>query len=89
MSCETVLYEVSDRIATITLNRPERMNAWNGTMAAEVSAALSVAGDDDAVRAIVLPGAGRGFCAGADLQGAQTPSPGTRTVPATTPARRR
>ena len=69
MSYETILVSVEDRVATITLNRPERMNAWTGQLAAEVSAALRAANDDDGVRAVVITGAGRAFCAGADLGG--------------------
>ena len=68
MSYETLLYEVDDHVATITLNRPEKMNAWNADVAAKLSLALVQAGEDDAVRAIILTGAGRAFCAGADLQ---------------------
>jgi enoyl-CoA hydratase/carnithine racemase len=69
MTYETILVSVEDRVATITLNRPERMNAWNAQLASEVSAALRAANDDDGVRAIVITGAGRAFCAGADLGG--------------------
>lgn len=69
MSYETILVSVEDRVATVTLNRPERMNAWSPQMAAELSDALRAANGDDAVRAIVLTGAGRAFCAGADLGG--------------------
>jgi enoyl-CoA hydratase/carnithine racemase len=65
---ETVLYEVAEGVATITLNRPERLNAWNAQLAAELSAALDRADADDEVRAVVLTGAGRAFCAGADLE---------------------
>lgn len=68
MSYEALLYEVDDHVATITINRPEKMNAWNATVAAELSQALLQASEDDAVRAIILTGAGRAFCAGADLQ---------------------
>jgi enoyl-CoA hydratase/carnithine racemase len=59
-------YEVRDRVATITLYRPERLNAWTGRMHAEYRALLQRAADDAAVRVIVVTGAGRGFCAGAD-----------------------
>ena len=69
MALETVGYEVADRVATVTLNRPEKMNAWNGAMARDLSAAMAEARDDDAVRAIILTGAGRAFCAGLDLAG--------------------
>lgn len=73
MDYETLLYEVSDNILTITLNRPDRLNAFTGTMMAEMIAAFDRADADDDVRAIIVTGAGRAFCAGADLsQGAKT-----------------
>lgn len=73
MSFETLLYEVRDHAALVTFNRPEKLNTWNATVAAELSQALQAAEADDAVRAIVLTGAGRAFCAGADLErGART-----------------
>jgi enoyl-CoA hydratase/carnithine racemase len=68
MSYEHILYEVSDRIATITLNRPDRMNAWTAIMERDVRGAMEAAAGDDNVRVIVLTGAGRGFCAGADME---------------------
>ncbi|MGH9171018.1 MAG: enoyl-CoA hydratase-related protein [Acidimicrobiales bacterium] len=61
-------YEVADRIATITLKRPERLNSWTGRMSLEYRAALAEASEDAAVRVIVVTGAGRGFCAGADSE---------------------
>jgi len=63
------LYELDAKtsVATITLNRPERLNAWTETMCRELIAAFDRADADDEVRAIVITGAGRGFCAGADL----------------------
>jgi enoyl-CoA hydratase/carnithine racemase len=64
---EAVLYEVIDQIAIITLNRPERLNAWNGALGAGYFAALDRAEADPDVRVIVVTGAGRGFCAGADM----------------------
>jgi enoyl-CoA hydratase/carnithine racemase len=67
MGYETILLEVKDRVATITLNRPERLNAWTPEMAAELSDALSRCNERDEVRAVVVTGAGRAFCAGADL----------------------
>jgi len=69
---EQILYDVQDGVATITLNRPERLNAWTGTIATEVKAAMRVASDDDKVRVIVLTGAGRGFCSGADMNNLQS-----------------
>jgi enoyl-CoA hydratase/carnithine racemase len=67
MTYEAILYEVDDGVATITFNRPERMNAWNELMAEEVRQALVAANQDDTVRAVVVTGAGKAFCAGADL----------------------
>jgi enoyl-CoA hydratase/carnithine racemase len=73
MAYETILYDVADQILTITLNRPEKLNAYNATMQAELIAAFDAADADDNVRAIIVTGAGRGFCAGADLSsGADT-----------------
>ena len=69
MSYEAILLDVKDLVATITLNRPERMNAWNAQMAAELPDALRECQSRDDVRAVVLTGAGRAFCAGADLGG--------------------
>jgi enoyl-CoA hydratase/carnithine racemase len=65
---QQILYEVSDKIATVTLNRPDRMNAWTGIMEHEVREAMMAASCDDDVRVIVLTGAGRAFCAGADME---------------------
>ncbi len=64
---EHILYEVEDAIATITLNRPDKLNAYMPEMGDEVVAAFAKARGDDAVRVIVVTGAGRGFCAGVDL----------------------
>jgi len=69
MSFDTLLYEIRGHAALITFNRPEKMNTWNATVAVELSQALQNAEADDSVRAIVLTGAGRAFCAGADLEG--------------------
>jgi enoyl-CoA hydratase/carnithine racemase len=60
-------YQAADRIATITLNRPDKLNAWTAIMEHEVRAAITAAENDENVRVIVLTGAGRGFCAGADM----------------------
>lgn len=67
MAYETILYSVEDQILTITLNRPEKLNAYNATMQAELIDAFDRADADDDVRAVIVTGAGRGFCAGADL----------------------
>ncbi len=69
MSYEQITAETADGVLTITLNRPDRLNAWTPTMGRELIAAFDAADADDAVRAIIVTGAGRGFCAGADLQG--------------------
>jgi enoyl-CoA hydratase/carnithine racemase len=58
---------VQDRVATVTLHRPDKLNAWTAQMGREVRAAMTEAARDGAVRVIVLTGAGRGFCAGADM----------------------
>ena len=67
MDYQHILYGVEQRVATITLNRPERLNAWTGIMEREVRQAMEAAAADEGVRVIVLTGAGRGFCAGADM----------------------
>jgi enoyl-CoA hydratase/carnithine racemase len=64
---EEIAYEVADPVATITLTRPQALNAWTTRMGAEVKHAMAAAEADPAVVAIVVTGAGRGFCAGADL----------------------
>ncbi len=66
---ETILVGTAGSVVTITLNRPDALNALNATMRRELSAAIKQLGRDDDVRAIVLTGAGRGFCSGADLRG--------------------
>ena len=71
MNLQTVLYEVTDRVAVVTLNRPEAMNAWTPQLSDELTIALGAADTDDDVRAIVVTGAGKAFCAGADLSGGE------------------
>ena len=77
MAYEQIIYEVADNIATITLNRPEKLNAFTGIMMNEMLDAFDQADADDNVRAVIVTGAGRAFCAGADL------SAGPRTFDAT------
>jgi enoyl-CoA hydratase/carnithine racemase len=67
MDFEQITAELSERVLTITLNRPERLNAWTATMGRELIEAFDRADADDEVRVIIVTGAGRGFCAGADL----------------------
>ncbi|MGC2533286.1 MAG: enoyl-CoA hydratase-related protein, partial [Candidatus Sulfotelmatobacter sp.] len=67
MPTQETIYEVANRVATITLNRPDKLNAWTVTMEKEVRASLEEAERDANVGIIVLTGAGRGFCAGADM----------------------
>jgi len=85
------LLDVKDRIATITLNRPERMNAWTAQMGVELNEHLLRCDEDDEIRAVIVTGAGRAFCAGADLErggdtfaggerGENAPRPAPRTI---------
>ncbi len=76
---QEILYQVQDPIATITLHRPERLNAWTDRMGAEVKHAVARAEADPQVAILVLTGAGRGFCAGADLQNLKDISEGARS----------
>jgi enoyl-CoA hydratase/carnithine racemase len=67
MTYTDILYDVDDFVATVTLNRPEKLNAWTSEMDADLRHAIERAAAEDSVRAIVITGAGRGFCAGADM----------------------
>ena len=67
MAFEQIIAELEDHVLTITLNRPDRLNAWTPTMGRELIEALDRADADDEVRAVIITGAGRAFCAGADL----------------------
>ena len=71
-----ILYNVEDPIATITLNRPDQLNAWTNQMGNEVRHAIGCAEADPDVVVIILTGAGRGFCAGADMRGLESLSQG-------------
>jgi enoyl-CoA hydratase/carnithine racemase len=67
MSFEQIIYELDGGVLTLTLNRPDRLNAWTGQMGHELMEAFDRADADDEVHAVIVTGAGRGFCAGADL----------------------
>ena len=84
MSYEAILYETRGPVAIITLNKPERLNAIGGAVREEVHAAVEAAHHDDAVRAAIITGAGRGFCSGADLSGAATRAAGGGGMPSPT-----
>ncbi|MEO1188590.1 MAG: enoyl-CoA hydratase-related protein, partial [Pseudomonadota bacterium] len=81
---QDIFTDTEDHILIITLNRPDRLNAWTGQMQMEVQDAIERAGSDDAIRAIVVTGAGRGFCAGADMAGLQEISPNGEAADAAT-----
>ena len=76
-----ILYEVADKIANITLNRPNRMNAWTPIMERDVRHAMESAAADDNVRVIILTGAARAFCAGADMDALKGLIPTTSGAP--------
>lgn len=85
MSYSQILYETDDGVATITLNRPDRLNAWTGVMASELRATMTAAEADRSVKVIILTGAGRGFCAGADMNDLTAISTAGRTGGAARP----
>ena len=70
---ETITYAVEDGVATVTLNRPEKLNAFNTRMMRDLIDVFDVTDGDDAVRAVIVTGAGRAFCAGADLVSREDP----------------
>ena len=69
MAYETLLTELENRVLTVTLNRPERLNALSPTMLRELLAICDEIDSNDEIRVVIFTGAGRGFCAGADLSG--------------------
>src|SRR6185436_16846198 len=83
MSYEAITYETRGHVGIVTLNRPERLNAISQALRSEVTAAFKAARDDDNIRVLILTGAGRGFCSGADLS-APRDAQGRPVVPAST-----
>lgn len=83
MAYKMVILEKENRVATLTLNRPEKMNAFDAEMQAEIYAALNEATDDQDIRAVILTGAGKGFCTGADVSYLEKQGE-RRTVPPST-----
>jgi len=79
---EEIIYDVEGQIATITLYRPEKLNAQTPLMTVELRNALRLAGEDDDVRAVIMTGAGRAFCAGSDMSAGPRASDGDTTAPA-------
>ncbi len=84
-----ILYEVDDPVATITLNRPDSLNAWTEAMDGEIRDAVSRANADRSVVGIIITGAGRAFCAGADMKMLDQLSSGDQDAAAETPAKER
>lgn len=78
MTFEQILVHVESGVATVTLNRPDRLNAWTPHMSQELRTCFRALADDHSVRVIILTGAGRGFCAGADIEALQAIEPGSR-----------
>jgi enoyl-CoA hydratase/carnithine racemase len=86
MEFESIRTDVDDHVLTITLNRPDRLNAWTATMGRELISAFDRADTDDEVRVVVVTGAGRGYCAGADLaEGTETFDLGQRETQGAVP----
>ncbi|GIS18115.1 MAG: hypothetical protein CM15mP120_00310 [Pseudomonadota bacterium] len=77
---QQIEFKVQDRVALVTLNRPEQMNTWTPIMSRELSDAMYECDENDDIRAVVVTGAGRAFCAGADLSG------GRKALPAKPPS---
>jgi enoyl-CoA hydratase/carnithine racemase len=80
MDFKDIIFEKSERIATVTMNRPERMNAWTPQMGGEIKAAMVDADRDDNVRVIIVTGAGKAYCAGADMANLGEIARGNATV---------
>jgi 2-(1,2-epoxy-1,2-dihydrophenyl)acetyl-CoA isomerase len=80
MDYSTITYAVADGVATLTLNRPQALNSLNKTLMEEMRVAMGEAAADEAVRVLLITGAGRGFCAGADLADSGFPNDGSRST---------
>jgi enoyl-CoA hydratase/carnithine racemase len=80
MDFTDIIYEKSERVATVTYNRPEKMNAWTSRMFEELHAAMHDADDDENIGAIIVTGAGRAFCAGADMSGLSRVAQGSERI---------
>ena len=85
MEYQQIIYETKDNVAFITLNRPEKLNAWTPRMCEEQADAIDKANKDESVGAIIMTGAGRGFCAGADIGYTFFKLDWTEKIPATIP----
>jgi len=72
MELTDVIFEVQDRVATVTLNRPEQMNTWTAKLAEDLSETMYECDENDDIRAVIITGAGRAFCAGADMSGGES-----------------
>ena len=83
MSFEAILFEKREHVAIITLNKPERLNAISAPLRTEVAQVVKEAHADDEVRALIVTGAGRGFCSGADLSAVQSGIRGNLPAPTT------
>jgi enoyl-CoA hydratase/carnithine racemase len=79
MTGKAILIDRHEHVAVLTLNNPDRLNAINDALRGEFHAAVKAAQDDDAVRAMVITGAGRGFCSGVDVSALGSPDPQTNS----------
>jgi len=86
MDFKDIVYEQTAGVAVVAYNRPERMNAWNARMGDEARTAILDAENDPKVRAIILTGSGRAFCAGADMQALNSIAAGNEEIPEHRPA---
>src|SRR6266478_3231539 len=85
MNFDEIIYEKKDRVATVTMNRPEKMNAWTPKMGTEMRTAMMDAERDPEVGAIIVTGAGRAYCAGADMGSLSNIASGNATARSAAP----